>query len=139
MVKISDVFFFILVELPSYKDFILNVFLLYPHVRSSGEIRNYSVCSSVSLSVGLFVRPSVRPSVCAYFVRSITFVFGLTLTYLVHGCIIMRRCVRHIHDPDTTLTFDFMVKFKGVLTCFRVQLKTCLILACHICHTRLSL
>ena len=37
----------------------------------------------------------------------------------------MRRCVAHIHDPDTTLTFDFMVKFIGVLTCFRVQLKTC--------------
>ena len=58
-------------------------FLLYAHVRSSGEIRNYSVCSSVSLSVGLFVRPSVRPSVrpfvCPYFVRSFTFVFGLTL------------------------------------------------------------
>ena len=53
-------------------------FLLYPHVRSSGEIRNYSVCPSVSPFVGLSVRPSVRPSVCAYFVRSITFVFGLT-------------------------------------------------------------
>ena len=54
-------------------------FLLYPIERSSGVIRNHSVCPSVSLSVGLFVRPSVRPSVCAYFVRSITFVFGLTL------------------------------------------------------------
>ena len=32
----------------------------------------------------------------------------------------MRQCVAYIHGPDTTLTFDLKVKFKGVLTCFLV-------------------
>ena len=84
--KFQMSFFFILVELHMYpvtfvdnEGFHTECFLLYPHVRSSGEIRNYFVCPSVSPFVGLSVRPSVRPSVCAYFVRSITFVFGSTL------------------------------------------------------------
>ena len=109
------------------KNFILNVFLLYPHERSSGVIRNHSVCPSVSLSVGLLVRPSVRQSVCAdscpahYF----WFWFDTGLPYLAHGCIIMRRFVAHIHDPVTMLTFDFKVKFIGFLTCSRVWLIIC--------------
>ena len=40
--------------------------------------------------------------------------------YMVHGCITMRQNVAHIHDPDTTLTFDIKVKYR-VLTCFLVR------------------
>ena len=46
--------------------------------------------------------------------------FDIGLPYLAHGCITIRRCVAYIHDPDTTLNFDLMVKFIGFLTCFCV-------------------
>ena len=36
----------------------------------------------------------------------------------------MRRCVKYIHDPDTTLTFDLKVKFIGFMTWLCVQAST---------------
>ena len=47
--------------------------------------------------------------------------FDISLPYLAHRCITMRRCVKYIHNPDTTLNFDLKVKFIGFLTCFRVR------------------
>ena len=46
---------------------------------------------------------------------------GVDLPYFAHGCIPMRRCVTHNHDPDMTLTFGLKVKFIGFLTCFLVR------------------
>ena len=67
----------------------------------------------ITLSVCLSVRLSVRLSVQIR-VRSITFFwFDIGLPYLAHGCITIRQCVAYIHDPDSMLTFDFNVKFKG--------------------------
>ena len=43
----------------------------------------------------------------------IIFLFNIGLSYLAHGCITTRRCVEYIHDPDSTLTYDFKVKFIG--------------------------
>ena len=49
-------------------------------------------------------------------VRPITVLgFDIGLPYSAHGCISMKQCVAHIHDPDTTLTFDLMLKFIGFL------------------------
>ena len=46
------------------------------------------------------------------------FWFDIGLPYLAHGCITMRRCVVHICDPDTNLTFYLKVKFIGFLDMF---------------------
>ena len=43
------------------------------------------------------------------------------LSYLAYGCITMRWCVKYIHDPDTTLTFDLKVKFVRFMTWLCVQ------------------
>ena len=68
-----------------------------PRERSSeGVYRNHPLC----------------PSVC-------WFDFGLP--YLAHGSTTMRGCVKYIHDPDTTLTFDLKVKFIGFMTWLCVQ------------------
>ena len=39
--------------------------------------------------------------------------FDIGLPYLAHECITIRQCVKYIHDPDSVLTFDLKVKFKG--------------------------
>ena len=41
--------------------------------------------------------------------------------HLAHVSITMRGCVKYIHDPDTTLNFDFKVKFIGFMTWLCVQ------------------
>ena len=47
-------------------------------------------------------------------VRPITFFWiDIGLPYLAHGCITIRQCVAYIRDPDSMLTFDLKVKFKG--------------------------
>ena len=47
-------------------------------------------------------------------VRPITFFWiDIGLPYLAHGCITIRQYVAYIHDPDSMLTFDLKVKFKG--------------------------
>ena len=38
-----------------------------------------------------------------------------------HGPFTMRGCVKYIHDPDMTLTFDLKVQFIGFMTWFCVQ------------------
>ena len=50
--------------------------------------------------------------------HNLFFWFDKGLPYLAHGCITMRRYDTYIHDPDTTLTFDLKVKFKGFMTWF---------------------
>ena len=47
--------------------------------------------------------------------------FDIGLTYLAHGSITKRGCVKYIHDPDMTLTFDFKVTFIGFMTWLCVQ------------------
>ena len=50
-------------------------------------------------------------------VQPITFFwFDIGLPYLAHGSITKRGCVKYIHDPDMTLTFDLKVKFIGFMT-----------------------
>ena len=88
--------------------------LLYPPLtKFRGVYRNHSVhlCPSVRLSI--------CPSVCADSCPAHNF-FCFGLPYLVHGCITMRQCLAHIHDPNTALTSDLKIKFTGFLTCFRV-------------------
>ena len=88
--------------------------------RGSGGYTETRITLSVRPSVCLSVRMSVLIRV-----RPITFFwFDIGLPYLVHGCITMRRCVAHIDNPDSALTFDLKVKFKGFLACFRVRPKT---------------
>ena len=41
------------------------------------------------------------------------FWIDIGLPYLAHGCITTVRCVVFIHDPDSMLTLDLKVKFKG--------------------------
>ena len=49
-----------------------------------------------------------------FHVWPITFFWiDIGLPYLAHGCITIRQCVAYIHDPDSMLTFDLKVKFKG--------------------------
>ena len=68
----------------------------------------------ITLSVRLSVQIRVRP---------ITFLwFDIGLPYLAHGCITMRQCVAYIHDPDSMLTFDLNVKFKGFCHVFMYNL-----------------
>ena len=47
--------------------------------------------------------------------------FDIGTPYLAHWSITMRGCVKYIHDPDTTLTFDLKVKFIGFMTWLCVQ------------------
>ena len=47
--------------------------------------------------------------------------FDIDIPYLAHGSITMRGCVKYIHDPNMTLTFDLKVKFIGFMTWFCVQ------------------
>ena len=42
--------------------------------------------------------------------------FDIGIPYLAHGSITKRGCVKYIHDPDMTLTFDLKVKFIGFMT-----------------------
>ena len=73
-----------------------------PHERSSGG------CIGITLSVRLSVQIGVRP---------ITFLwFDIGILYLAHGSITKRGCVKYIHDPDMTFTFDLKVKFIGFMT-----------------------
>ena len=45
-------------------------------------------------------------------VRHVTsFSFHIGIPYLAHGSIYVRECVKYIHDPNTTLTFNLKVKF----------------------------
>ena len=88
----------------------LNNVIIPPMNKVKGVYRNHSVCPSVFLSV------------CADLCLAHNFFwFDICLPYLAHGCITLRWCVAYIHDPNTTLIFDFKVKFTGVLTCFHVQ------------------
>ena len=50
--------------------------------------------------------------------------FGIDigLPYLTHWCITIRQCVAYIHDPDSMLTFDLKVKFKGFCHVFMYDL-----------------
>ena len=68
--------------------------------------------------VCLSERLSVYPSVGANRDRDFFGGFDIGLPFLAHGCITMRRCVAHINDSDTTLTFDHMVKFIGFFYMF---------------------
>ena len=78
-----------------------------PRERSSGGY------IGITLSVRLSVQIRVQPIAFLW--------FDIGLPYLAHGCIIMRRCVAYINDPDTILNFDLKVKFIEFLTCFRVR------------------
>ena len=50
-------------------------------------------------------------------VRPVTyFWFDIDLPYLAHGSITKRGCVKYIHDPEMTLTFDLKVKLIGFMT-----------------------
>ena len=55
-------------------------------------------------------------------VQPVTFVtFDIGIPYLAHWFITMRGCVKYVHDPDTTLTFEVKVKFIGFMTRLCVQ------------------
>ena len=43
------------------------------------------------------------------------------IPYLKDGSITMRGCVKYIHDPDTTFTFEPQVKFIGLMILLCVQ------------------
>ena len=47
--------------------------------------------------------------------------FDIGIPYLAHGSITIRECIKYIHDPDMTLTFDLNVKFIGFMTWLCVQ------------------
>mgnify|MGYP003692231687 CR=1 FL=1 len=57
-------------------------------------------------------------------VRPITFfLIDIGLPYLIaHGYITIRQCVAYIRDPDSMLTFDLKVKFKGFCHVFMYDL-----------------
>ena len=74
-------------------------------------------------------------------VRAITFVWiDIGLPYLAHRCILIRRCVAYIPDPDTTLNIDLKIKFKGFCHVFLsdLLLLLALTLANHIWHMGVS-
>ena len=50
---------------------------------------------------------------CFHVRPTIYFWIDISLPYLAHGCFTIRQCVAYIHDPDSMLTFDLKVKFKG--------------------------
>ena len=50
------------------------------------------------------------------------FLIDIGLPYLAHGCITIRQCVAYIHHPDSMLTFDLKVKFKGFCHVFMYDL-----------------
>ena len=55
-------------------------------------------------------------------VRPVTSVcFDIGISYLTHGSITMRGCVKYIHDTVTTLTFDPKVKLIGFMSWVCVQ------------------
>ena len=98
----------------SQKALMSNTFLYPPRTKFRGVYRNHSVGPSVCLSVHLSVQIPVRP---------ITFLwFDIGSPYLAHGCITIRQCVAYIHDPDSMLTFDLKVKFKGFCHVFMYDL-----------------
>ena len=53
-----------------------------------------------------------------------SFLFDICLPYVAHGSFTMRRCDKYIHVPDLMLTFDFKVKFLGILSCLHVRTVT---------------
>ena len=62
--------------------------------------------------VDLWPQGKIHRLLSCLHVRPVTSVsFDIRISYLSHGSITMRGCVEYIHDPDTTLTFDFKVKF----------------------------
>ena len=64
--------------------------------------------------------------------------FNIGIPYLAHGCMTMRECVKYIHDPDTTLTFDLKVKFIGFMTwlCVKASVFLCfdIVILCLACE-----
>ena len=56
--------------------------------------------------IGLLSCLHVRP------VTSVSFHIGIPFS--AHGSITVRECVKYIHDPNTTLTFNLKVKFIGL-------------------------
>ena len=76
-----------------------------------------SVCLSVSLSVCLSASSlSVLQSKDSCPAQKVFFVLVWHLHAIV-GTWHMRRYVAHFHDPDTSLTFDLKVKYKGLMLC----------------------
>ena len=69
------------------------------------------------LSSSLFVQIYVR--------HVILFCFDIGLPYSADGCITISQCIAYIREPNTTLTFDFKVKFIEFLTCLYVRTLTC--------------
>ena len=63
--------------------------------------------------------------------------FDIGIPYLAHGSITKRGCVKYIHDPDMTLTFDLKVKFIGFMTWLCVQaspfLSFGIVILCYAC------
>ena len=68
-----------------------------------------------------------------YFLLSVSFDIGIP--YLTHGPITMRGCVKYIHDPDRTLTFDLKIKFIGLMTWLCVQVSVSFPLTKYDYHT----
>ena len=108
------------------------------------DLKNISV--RLAIQDKDFYTVSLCLSVCLCQFVSGSWLFGgfdIDLPYLAHWCMTMRRCVAHIHDPESTLTFDLKVKFIGFLTCFRVRLITFFfgltLAAYHIWHKRILL